>query len=102
MPTFEPGHKKRGGRKPGSQNKATSDLRKAVQSIIDTNWPSIQKDLKLLDPKDRLAFLEKMIAYVLPRPQSIDLKADLTTRVEDLSGKQLSALIDEILKREEE
>ncbi|GAB4020237.1 hypothetical protein GCM10028808_60710 [Spirosoma migulaei] len=95
---FEKGKSKTGGRKRGKKNKATEDLRKSISDLIDHNWPSLQNDLEHLDAKDRLLFMEKMMAYILPKPQTIDVKADVNTRLDSMSDSQINALIDQILK----
>lgn len=58
------------GRKRGSRNRATSDLRQWVANFIDDNREQIQEDFKLLEPRDRLIFLERLLKYVLPTLQA--------------------------------
>lgn len=77
---FTPGHSGNPtGRQPGIPNNATADLRQFIQHFIDDNRERIQADFDDLDPKDRLAFIEKLLKYVLPRQldanlQTFDLK----------------------------
>src|SRR4051794_20773983 len=88
------------GRPKGVPNKVTKNLRQAVMDLLDTNWAKIQKDLKLVDPKDRLAFLEKMMAYVLPKLQSTTIDATVETikRLDDLDAEQLNKLIEIVIQ----
>ena len=85
------------GRPRGSKNKATADLRKSVLELLDNNWGNVQKDIKSLTPKDRLLFLEKLMSYALPKLQSMEIGADISTRIEGLTEMQLERLIDQIL-----
>ena len=62
------------GRPKGSPNKATQELREWIAKLIDDNRDQIRKDLKMLEPKERLLVLEKFIQYTLPKPISIDTK----------------------------
>lgn len=55
------------GRPKGSRDKANAELKKRVQLFIDTNFDYINEDFAKLEPKDRLMFLEKLLAYVLPK-----------------------------------
>lgn len=60
------------GRPRGSKNKASENMKQAVLKIIDDNWRTMADDIKKLAPKDRVAFLEKLISYVLPKTTSIE------------------------------
>jgi len=64
----KPGSPKFGGRKAGTPNKLSSNLRAKVQLLINDQWEKVESDLKSLEPKDRLSFLERLLKYVLPAP----------------------------------
>ncbi|EHQ29004.1 hypothetical protein [Mucilaginibacter paludis] len=87
------------GRKKGVPNKVSTNLRMAVNKILDENWSTIQRDLKKLEPKDRLAFIEKLLSYSLPKLQAttIDATIEMGTRIEEMNTHQLNILIDNIL-----
>jgi hypothetical protein len=57
------------GRKKGSQNKSTSELRGIIQEIISANFSNskITRDLKELTPKYRLEFYLKLMEFLLPK-----------------------------------
>ncbi|MBW6481169.1 MAG: hypothetical protein K0B37_17200, partial [Bacteroidales bacterium] len=62
MKPFTKGHDPRRntkGRPKGSPNKKTDEIRALVQDFIEVNIERLQKDFELLEPKDRLAFLER-------------------------------------------
>lgn len=61
---------KTGGRKAGTPNKTTATLKEFVTLIIDENRSQIKKDLKVLEPKERLQILVKMMTFVMPKQVS--------------------------------
>jgi hypothetical protein len=61
------GTPKTGGRRKGTPNKATADLRVWVAELIDSNLEQIEADLKTLEPKERCLFIEKLLPYVIPK-----------------------------------
>lgn len=91
---FEKGHKKAGGRKAGTPNKATTDIKTKIAALIDTRFDAISDDLEQLDPKDRVAAYLKFMEYVLPkqREQRIDLSALSDEQIDELLNKALAKL----------
>jgi hypothetical protein len=61
------GTPKTGGRKKGTPNKSTSNLRDWVSTLIESNLEQIEADLKILEPKERCLFIEKLMQYVIPK-----------------------------------
>ncbi len=72
------------GRPKGKPNKSTEELRGIVQAFIETNLETLQTNFDLLEPKEKLMFLDKMLKMVLPQPLN-----DL----EKLTDEQLDELI---------
>ncbi len=64
--------KKYGGRKKGTPNKDTKELRERINDLIDNNFDSIQADLDQIEPKERLDFLIKLFEYGLPKLQRVE------------------------------
>ncbi|MCE6988151.1 hypothetical protein [Dyadobacter sp. CY323] len=64
------------GRPKGVPNKKNAELREKVTALIENNWPKVQSDLDMLEAKDRLAFLEKLLSYTLPKLQSVEMQND--------------------------
>ena len=58
------------GRAKGSQNKVTKDLRVWVTDFLNENLEQVQKDFKVLEPKERILFFEKLLKYSLPTLQA--------------------------------
>lgn len=63
---------KYGGRKKGTPNKDTKELRERISDLIDNNFDSIQADLDQLEPKEKLDFLIKLFEYALPKLQRVE------------------------------
>jgi polyhydroxyalkanoate synthesis regulator protein len=80
---------KTGGRKPGTVNKSTDELRNLLQSFIDTNMKTMQADYDKLEPKDRLTFINNLLRHVLPAPLQV---------LERLTDEQLDELIERLKK----
>jgi hypothetical protein len=62
------------GRKRGTPNKNTSELREVIKSIVTSNFNKtrISRDLKELSAKQRLDYLLRLMEYIVPKPKSIE------------------------------
>lgn len=80
-----------GGRKPGTPNKATKTVRQWLNDLINKNRAQVEKDLKALQPKDRLAILEKLMQYTVPKMNQSNVNIDR------LSEEDLDAVIAELI-----
>ena len=61
------GMPKTGGRRAGTPNKVTGNLREFVSGLIDDNREKIASDIEKLQPKDRVMIFEKLMSYVMPK-----------------------------------
>lgn len=77
------------GRKAGTPNRTTEQLRAMVQTFIEKNWTRIQEDFDAMKPYERLTFLNSLLKHVLPEPTSF----------ERLSELQLEQLHEYLLKK---
>jgi len=59
------------GRKKGTQNRNTSEIKTAFQNLLDSNINQMEKDLKELTPKERITVLLKLADFVLPKISSV-------------------------------
>ena len=57
----------------GIPNRATNEVRRAFQLLVENNLPKMQKDLDSLEPKDRIKFILDMAKFILPQLQSISI-----------------------------
>ena len=67
--------KKTGGRQKGTPNKATAFTKEVISDILSNYYSTGQmaKDMKELEPKERVDAILKLAAFVTPKPQSIDM-----------------------------
>ena len=87
----KPGTPKTGGRQKGSQNKLTSDMKTWLAKLVKKNRKTIETDLENLEPKDRIAALEKLMAYVIPKATT-----SLEVSFDQLSESQLDEIVNEL------
>lgn len=57
----------------GIPNKATSEVRKAFQLLVENNLERLQNDLDELEPKDRIKFILDMARFILPTLQAVSV-----------------------------
>ena len=81
------------GRPKGKPNKITQDVRQWLSTVIDKNRRQMERDLKALEPKERLQMLEKLMQYVIPKQQAVSAEVDFSTT----TGLQLRH-VDNIVK----
>lgn len=63
---------KTGGRKAGTPNKVTKELRETLKGIIDKELDTIPATLDKLTPKDRLEVVLKLMPYCMPKLETIN------------------------------
>lgn len=59
-----------GGRKKGTPNKVTGTVKEWLADLIDRNRWQMEEDLRQLEPRERLAVLEKFMQYIVPKPKT--------------------------------
>ena len=62
---------KYGGRQKGTPNRITKELRTLLKDILYQELEQIQKRLELLEPKERIELLIKLMPYTLPKVTSV-------------------------------
>tara|TARA_B110000902_G_C13905184_1_gene435997 strand:+ start:22 stop:294 length:273 start_codon:yes stop_codon:yes gene_type:complete len=67
---------KTGGRKAGTPNKITKDLREKFKLLIEDNVDKLQNDIEQLEPKDRIKVIIDLSKFVLPTLRATDLKTN--------------------------
>jgi hypothetical protein len=94
------GTPKTGGRAKGTPNAVTTSLRSKIDNLINDNWDNIQQDLDALEAKDRLTFLEKLLAFAVPKLASTTSEVEITNKLNQLSDAQLDQMIQNVLDDE--
>ena len=74
--------KKTGGRKKGTPNKTTLTIRERLAKVTGEyyNSEAFEKDLAAMEPKDRVALMERLTQYAAPKMQSTSIEATVETR----------------------
>jgi hypothetical protein len=85
--------KKTGGRKAGTPNKVTGNIRAQIDLFLQKNWPEVQKKFNSLEPKDQLAFLEKLLKFSVP------VLTNARIDVDSLPDNQLDEIINGLLRK---
>lgn len=62
--------KKYGGRKKGTPNKLTKELRSILKEVIYHELENIEGRLDQLDPKQRIELVVKLMPYIFPKMES--------------------------------
>jgi hypothetical protein len=86
------GSKKTGGREKGTPNKVTTDLKLWINELLNDNREQFIRDLKLIDPKQRVMIFEKLLSYAVPKMQSVEAKINFET----LSNDELNTIIENL------
>lgn len=67
---------KTGGRKAGTPNRVTKELREALKGVIDRELSQITHTLEQLPARERLDVVIKLLPYCMPRIDSINGRYD--------------------------
>jgi len=92
---FEKGKPKSGGRKKGTPNAVTKDLRERIRELLESKFEQVEADFSSLEPKDRLNAWLKMSEFVLPKMQRNELSFDLSK----LTDAEIETLFDKAVKK---
>ena len=71
--------KKYGGRKKGTPNRMTKELRSVLKDILYQELNDIEKRFEELEPKTRIELLIKMMPFILPKTNAISHTTDEPT-----------------------
>ncbi|MDG2058574.1 MAG: hypothetical protein P8J34_00270 [Flavobacteriales bacterium] len=63
--------KKYGGRKKGTPNRLTKELRTILKNVLYNEFENIEAHLDSLEPKQRIELLIKLIPFILPKVDKI-------------------------------
>lgn len=64
------------GRPKGTPNKITQDVRQWISTVIEDNRKQMEQDLKAIEPKERLAILERLMQYIVPKQQAVSAEIE--------------------------
>ena len=87
--------KKTGGRKAGTPNRTTADIKTRIAALIDDQFETVQAKLSELDAKEHVTAYIKLLEFILPKQR--ENKVDVAAKMGAMSDEQLNQLIDQIL-----
>ena len=71
--------KKFGGRKSGTSNKLTLELRTLLKNVVHKELELLSDHLSKLDERERLDMLIKLLQFTVPKVESINYQEDEPT-----------------------
>lgn len=79
------GQKKVGGRKKGTPNKTTQITRKLINDVAEGMLPQVLRDIKDLEPAERVKVFIKLCEFCISKPQtvSLDMAVEKERTIED-------------------
>ena len=86
---------KSGGRKIGTPNKTTRQVREKISLFIDVNFDRFLKDYEQLETKDRVLLYEKMLKYIVPQK----LENELILDSDNLTDANIEMITDLLIKK---
>ncbi|SFZ90349.1 hypothetical protein SAMN05428642_101884 [Flaviramulus basaltis] len=66
-----------GGRKKGTANKNTLEIRRKFQTLVENNLEVLQADLDKLKPVERVKIIIELGKFVLPTLKAIEVQTDI-------------------------
>ena len=82
------------GRPKGKKNKVTTEVRTWLKNLIDNNRAQLEKDLQDLEPRDRWNIIERLLAYTVPKMQSVDANIEFSK----LTDEHINIIVNDLLK----
>lgn len=97
---FKPGHEKKGGRKPGVQNKLTKEHKGRIDQFFDHTWDEFVNEIwPQLTPRDKKDTIVALLNYRYPKLSSVDVRSTVKQE-ESILGKLAQHAADaEVVKK---
>ena len=76
---------KTGGRKKGSCNVLTREIRHKLKDVINGEIETLSESLNKLDLKDRIEYLIKLLPYCLPKIENVHMSENEPFDVSELN-----------------
>ena len=78
------GHPKTGGRKKGTPNKITGDLREWLAGFLNGSREQLERDFAALEPDERIFAFSRLVGYVIPKQQAVTVEAQVEAEFKHL------------------
>ena len=87
-----------GGRAKGTPNKTTSTVKEWLTALVDSNRKQIEKDLKGMEPGERVKLFALLLNYIVPKQQAVSVEASIQAEYAEMS-KLLQNAPDEVIDK---
>ena len=94
--------KKHGGRKKGTPNKETKDIREAFQLLVENNLDNLELWINQLaekNPEKAINTILKLSDYILPKLNKTEIIENKKDEFEDMTDEEIEAEIINSVKR---
>jgi len=81
---------KTGGRKRGTPNKITAEIRDKFTKLLEDNFDSIQNDLNTLEPKDRIRLMFELAKFVIPTLKATEINTNTENQLQEIIIKRIA------------
>ena len=78
------------GRPKGTPNKITKNLREKISEWLENNFSTIQSDLMLMEPAQRVKAYSDLLKYALPALQNVSASFDF----ENMTDTQIEKIVE--------
>ena len=85
--------KKFGGRKLGTPNKTTAEIKEMINQFISGAIDDLQKNYEKLDPEKKLQFFRDLLKFVLPTQNQAEIN------INSLSDTELDRLCNNLMAK---
>jgi hypothetical protein len=79
--------------RPRKPNRATTELKGWIQSLIDDNRDQLETDLKAMEPKERWQIIERLMQYTIPKMQVVEANLEF----DNLSDENVNKIATDLL-----
>ncbi|WP_222982973.1 hypothetical protein [Flagellimonas meishanensis] len=84
---FEKGHKKIGGRKKGTPNRYSDEMRFVLKNIFSDELDKLPELLNKLSTEKRIEAIIKLAPFVLPKIKPVSMEKDEPEKIIDLDWR---------------
>jgi hypothetical protein len=99
---FKKNHEKVGGRKKGSPNKITRDLKKSITDFLECNFDNFQNWFNELDASEKTKIYLSLLEYSVPKIQRVAIEKPDVWGIPNLSTEEAIDFIERYEREAEE
>jgi len=85
------------GKPKGTKNKKNKELRLWLQEFLEGKTEDLERNWRKLNPEQKFRLFEKLLAYSLPKPQTMDLSVGLDFA--KMSNEDLDKVLDALISK---